>query len=148
MRKIKISRVFGQNEILSLIRMGGPFFRNQKCNNESTIYQLAQKLSEKGCVLKASYNADIAGFCGYYANDIDKLTAYLSTIVIFPFARGKGVGSSLISAMIEDCELKKMKHIDLEVANDNNQAISLYKKIGFLYKGKKTSTTSFYTLEL
>ena len=50
-------------------------------------------------------------------------------------ARGQGVGSALISALINFAEQSDIKKIFLEVRASNVPAINLYKKFGFLAVG-------------
>jgi len=65
---------------------------------------------------------------------------HLGEIVLFavsPEVQGKGVGSGLLSALIDLAEnwlnLMRLEHI---VAVDNSPAIALYRKFGFIIEGK------------
>ena len=51
-------------------------------------------------------------------------------------ARGKGVGSALVGAAVETCEKwLNVSRIEVEVYTDNNAAMALYKKHGFVVEG-------------
>ena len=56
--------------------------------------------------------------------------AELSITVLKEFW-GKGIGSTLMSMLIDFAREKKIKSIYLEVRGDNLRAISLYRKFGF-----------------
>lgn len=49
---------------------------------------------------------------------------------------GKGVGSGLMTLLLDFCKKCKAESIELEVRSDNERAIALYKKFGF----EKTGT--------
>ncbi|MCC5881852.1 MAG: GNAT family N-acetyltransferase [Halomonas sp.] len=51
-------------------------------------------------------------------------------------ARGAGVGTALVAAAIETCEKwMNVSRIEVEVYTDNQAAISLYQKHGFMVEG-------------
>jgi RimJ/RimL family protein N-acetyltransferase len=64
---------------------------------------------------------------------------YIKNITLFLVAEvdGKIIGSLLKKKVIEWADLNKVEKIDLEVFEDNEPAISLYKKFGFLEEGRK-----------
>jgi len=51
--------------------------------------------------------------------------------------RGQGFGTKLFEQAIEWCKNSDIHRIGLYVRSDNNNAISLYKKMGFLIEGTK-----------
>lgn len=50
--------------------------------------------------------------------------------------RNKGIGSQLLTALIEEAKFKQKKNITLEVKIDN-PAISLYESFGFIKRAKR-----------
>jgi ribosomal protein S18 acetylase RimI-like enzyme len=62
---------------------------------------------------------------------------HLSRIIVNPELRGKGIGEILCSELIDEAKQLKCKTISLNVNNDNEVAIRLYKKLGFIVPTKK-----------
>jgi ribosomal-protein-alanine N-acetyltransferase len=52
-------------------------------------------------------------------------------IGVEPKCQGQGIGQSLLLHLIEQCQLKKISHLWLEVRESNKSAIQLYDKHGF-----------------
>lgn len=63
-------------------------------------------------------------------------TAGLFAMWVAPEARGQGVGSALVEAVIAWARHENYKRILLDVADANNAAIRLYESHGFLRNGK------------
>ncbi len=72
----------------------------------------------------------------------DRVVAYISFRILFDEAelfqicvtesfKRHGIGSKLLGKMIEYCEENDVNRIFLEVREDNESAIALYKKFGF-----------------
>jgi RimJ/RimL family protein N-acetyltransferase len=51
--------------------------------------------------------------------------------------RGKGVGSALVSAAIEDARRRGLHKLSLSVFAHNEAAIALYRKFGFVEEGRR-----------
>ena len=109
----------------------GEAFHNQTLNTQDAIDQLSRKFASSGRFLVAERGKDLLGFCAYYANDEVSKVAFLSMIIVRSHAQGTGTGSRLLASAIEDCRSRGMKHLRLEVANDNISAIAFYEKRGF-----------------
>lgn len=60
------------------------------------------------------------------ANEVELLT-----ISIKPTAQGKGQGTQLLRAFLQQAKTKGAEITFLEVADNNHRAIGLYKKLGF-----------------
>ena len=74
------------------------------------------------------YKAEIVGFAGI---SIVLDTAELNNIVIKKAERGNGYSSLLLKELINIATQNKCKFLNLEVASNNNVALSLYKKFCF-----------------
>lgn len=59
----------------------------------------------------------------------------ITNIAIVPTERGKGYGSQLTYAIIEECFARHMTEIFLEVRVSNLAALGMYRKLGFTVKG-------------
>jgi len=58
----------------------------------------------------------------------------IDNIYVDTLNRRKGLGYKMINYLIEKGKKDNIKNITLEVNKNNNQAISLYKKVGFTQK--------------
>ena len=67
-----------------------------------------------------------AGLCAY-SDDV----SYIQTIGVTRDHQGRGVGTLLLVALLDEADARGSAHVDLEVRADNTSAISLYEKHGF-----------------
>lgn len=72
----------------------------------------------------------IVGFINYY-EIYDRIE--IANFNVLPFFQNKGVGTKLMLYLIDKYS-NKCQNITLEVRSDNEKAISLYKKVGFIEK--------------
>ena len=56
---------------------------------------------------------------------------YINNIAVFPQFRGMGIGTTLVKVLIEQAIQRDGVFISLEVRVSNQQAISIYQKLGF-----------------
>jgi ribosomal-protein-alanine N-acetyltransferase len=66
-----------------------------------------------------------AGLCVYAAE------AYVQTIAVDPTRQAHGVGTSLLTTLLDEADRRRCAHVDLEVRADNDVAIRLYEKHAF-----------------
>ena len=62
---------------------------------------------------------------------------HITNIAVCPEAQGKQLGKMLLHAMIQWGWANGMSHMTLEVRENNDRAINLYKKAGFTVAGKR-----------
>ena len=67
-----------------------------------------------------------AGLCAYPPHE-----SYVQTIAVAPDAQGQGLGTRLLTGLIDESQRRGCKHLDLEVRADNAVAIALYERHGF-----------------
>lgn len=93
-------------------------------------YSILEKeyYGENTTYIVAKQNNELIGFAGIL-NIIDE--ANIMNIVTRKNMRNLGVGTLLLSELINISKLQKMKSITLEVNEHNLPAISLYKKFNF-----------------
>lgn len=90
-------------------------------------------------LLSAQKNGNFYGFkcvedgevLGYlhYSTSLDGLD--VNSVFVFPMHRKKGVGKTLLLAVLEKAKEIKAEKIFLEVREGNAPAIALYQKLGF-----------------
>jgi len=73
---------------------------------------------------------------------IEKDQLYISNVCVDKEHRGKGVGRFLLNNIITHAKTRKCTSIILDVSNDNQVAIALYKKMGFTIC--KTRSSGFW----
>lgn len=96
------------------------------------ISEYAEKLLKGAKVLVAVVGTVDVGAIGFYANNVETRTAFISTIGVLPVERGKNVGTLLIDAAERYCREKRMVNLQLEVSTKNIAALSLYRRLGFV----------------
>ncbi|MDO4229902.1 MAG: GNAT family N-acetyltransferase [Capnocytophaga sp.] len=69
---------------------------------------------------------------------------YIDTLSVLPKAQGKGVGSQLISFLIEYVTTKKLPPLGLLVDEKNPDAERLYTRLGFAYKNSQILAGGVY----
>ncbi|MGD9568046.1 MAG: ribosomal protein S18-alanine N-acetyltransferase [Sedimentibacter sp.] len=94
----------------------------QELKNEMAYYQCAEE------------NGIIMGYMGMW-KIIDE--CHITNVAVLPEYRNSGIGSMLISKMVEICKCSEIKSMTLEVRQSNLPAISLYEKFGFMPVGKR-----------
>jgi ribosomal-protein-alanine N-acetyltransferase len=67
-----------------------------------------------------------AGLCVYAPHE-----AYIQTIAVAPRSRRRGIGEALLVELLHEAEGRGCNHVDLEVREDNDAALTLYAKHGF-----------------
>ena len=113
-------------------------------SKRSYYQELLKKITDHAMVLKAeNLHKDCLGYIAFYANDIQKETAYITLLAVNKSYQGKGIGKKLL-AMCEDI-VKDMNfhNLRLEVHKDNKHAIKFYGNCGF-YNTCAQGNTSFY----
>ena len=71
-----------------------------------------------------------AGLCAYPPHE-----SYVQTIAVAPDRQGSGLGTRLLTALLEESVRRGCERLDLEVRADNEVAIRLYERHGFTRVG-------------
>lgn len=66
------------------------------------------------------------GLCSYAPHE-----AYIQTIGVTSAAQGRGIGTALLVALLDEARRRGVAHVDLEVKADNVAAQRLYERHGF-----------------
>ena len=78
---------------------------------------------------------------GHISYRIEKNKVHLFHLIIDKKFRGLGLAKLLITRVERDCFLKQKCNITLKILKNNNEAISLCKKLGYLaFKNKNSKT--------
>lgn len=76
----------------------------------------------------------LASFTILRRSDID---AEILTVATDPAARGQGLAGQVLKAAEAQYRVAGLRHIFLEVAEDNTSAQTLYKRLGFVPMGRR-----------
>lgn len=106
---------------------------------EGSIEAFAEKIYKNGICMVCSTDCTL-GLIAFYANNKDSGTAYITSLLVNENQRGKGIASALVKKAEELSVSKGFTRMKLEVRKDNLPAISLYKKLGYVFDGEKTES--------
>lgn len=135
-RRANLDDVKNCNNFLTLlIRDEKNYDKNINENCKVNIFYENFISNENNCILIAQVEDDIVGYLyGFIKNNGDTyidLVAQLDAMFIDESFRKYGIGTSLINEFKKWSIEHKVKQIELQVCNENDKAISLYKKNGF-----------------
>ena len=80
----------------------------------------------------AKYNNEVVGYGGMWHVITE---GHITNIAVKKEYRQKGIGSKIINSLINIAKEKEMIGITLEVRVSNKNALSIYKKNGFMIEG-------------
>lgn len=79
----------------------------------------------------------VVGMIGAYTPDASSHVRHLVSTWVAPEARGKGLGSELVAAVVEWARAAGASEVTLWVVEGNRPAIALYEGAGFVPTGEK-----------
>lgn len=82
----------------------------------------------------AEQESAVLGYAGMYCivPECD-----VTNVAVFPYARGKGVGTALVRALLDHAWSKGADVVTLEVRASNIAAQALYERLGFVSVGRR-----------
>jgi len=84
----------------------------------------------------ATIAEDASGVIGYQLSTRNMLGAHLARLGVRPEAQGRGVGSALVSNLIQSLGTGELGRLSVNTQSDNVTSLSLYKKLGFVRTGE------------
>ena len=122
----------------------------EKLDINSTYFEILENMfTDTFTHEKVKFDIMNNSFTQYYVyKDNDEVVAFINYQIMYERAeliqinvledkQNQGIASKLIEYMINDCVNNGVNSITLEVRIDNNNAIHLYKKFGFIEIGKR-----------
>ena len=104
----------------------GPFWHN-------TLDSLSRARSQSA---HATVAEDDSGVVAYQLSTGNPLGAHLARLGVSPEAQGKGVGTALVSDLIQRLGGFQLIRLSVNTQDDNAASLSLYKKMGFVPTGE------------
>ena len=122
----------------------------EKLDINSTYFEILENMfTDTFTQEKVKFDIINNSFTQYYVyKDNDEVVAFINYQIMYERAeliqinvledkQNQGIASKLIEYMINDCVNNGVNSITLEVRIDNNNAIHLYEKFGFIEIGKR-----------
>lgn len=135
-----IKQIKAKSELIDIFNAFESYFEIFKKGRESREL-FAEKIYESGVTI-ALYKEELIGFSCFYCNDYQSRTAYISLIAVKQEYEHNGYGTRLLEEVKKIARDKGMNRLRLEVRKNNDRAISLYRKEGFI--SEKQLEDSFY----
>ncbi|MCC7118620.1 MAG: GNAT family N-acetyltransferase [Anaerolineales bacterium] len=104
----------------------GPFWHNS-LDALQRAYQLASY---------ASVAEDETGLIGYQLSTGNPFATHLARLAVGRNAQGRGIGSALVSELIQKLNPNSMPRLSVNTQADNAASLAVYKKIGFIRTGE------------
>jgi ribosomal protein S18 acetylase RimI-like enzyme len=100
----------------------------------NTMDTLSRALSQ---AVSATVAEDESGVIGYQLSTGNPFATHLARLGVRSEAQGRGVGSALVSGMIQSLDPNQLSRLSVNTQSDNATSISLYKKMGFIRTGEQ-----------
>jgi ribosomal protein S18 acetylase RimI-like enzyme len=86
--------------------------------------------------VNATVAEDDSGVIGYQLSTGNPLGAHLARLGVRPEAQGRGVGTALVSDLIQSLGASRINRLSVNTQSDNLTSLALYKKLGFVRTGE------------
>lgn len=93
--------------------------------------EYSKKIASRAILFTRFEDKELIALCAIYANDEERLQAYLTMLAVDPAFRGIGLAKKIIAEMEVYVLKNGFKSIRLEVYKTNHGALSMYKSIGY-----------------
>lgn len=94
------------------------------------------KSNPRAFYLVAEWNGELIGYAGLWAILEE---GHITNVAVHPAHQNKGLGTLLLSTLIETAESQGLTAFTLEVRPSNESALALYAKFGFRIEGRRTN---------
>ncbi|MGL1885283.1 MAG: GNAT family N-acetyltransferase [Reichenbachiella sp.] len=127
-------RLAEESDFMEIIAMFKEFalFEKEPEKMTNTVEQMLEEKDFFNCYLAIDGQGKMVGYATYflsYHTWVGKC-AYMDDLYVKEAHRGEGLGTRLISTIIEKVKSKKCKKLRWQVSNWNEKAQSFYKSIG------------------
>lgn len=95
------------------------------------IVEYAKKIANSAFRWEAWSGDVLVGLVAVYGNDLERRTAYVTSVSVLERWTGKGIATTLMRSAVAYSKLQGHRRISLEVAHAHRSAIQLYEKCGF-----------------
>lgn len=106
-----------------------------------------KKIITYGEAYCVKHEEDTASYLCFYANDTESRMGFITAIKTSPRFRGQGYAKALAAYCFSVMKSKGMTKCRLEVRKDNEVAIRLYERLGFLPIGDCMNRKDYIVME-
>lgn len=100
----------------------------------------ASKIAGRAQRFEVWVNCELVGLVAAYCNDLERRTAFITSVSVLPKWQGQGIASRLMEICVGHVRSLGFKRIELEVEGSNAAAVTLYMKHGFTKNGSNSSS--------
>jgi ribosomal protein S18 acetylase RimI-like enzyme len=100
----------------------------------NTLDTLNRALSQ---AISATVAEDDSGVIGYQLTTGNPFAAHLARLGVKIEMQGQGIGSALVSDLIQSLDQNQLSRLTVNTQSDNLTSLSLYKKFGFMRTGEQ-----------
>lgn len=93
--------------------------------------------------ISATVVEDSEGLIGYQISTQNPLGAHLARLAVRPEAHRQGIGTMIVSDLIQRLNFKNVARLTVNTQSDNIASLALYKKMGFVVTGEKFPVYSY-----
>jgi ribosomal protein S18 acetylase RimI-like enzyme len=86
--------------------------------------------------LSATVAEDDSGVIAYQLSTGNTSGAHLARLGVRPEAQGRGIGTALVSNLIQQLGTNQLNRLSVNTQSDNAASLKLYKKLGFVLTGE------------
>jgi ribosomal protein S18 acetylase RimI-like enzyme len=101
-------------------------------SERESLQNLASKIEMYGTISYIKVNGTIVALCAGYTNDQKNHMGYISVVATLPEYEQNGYGNKVVRNYVERARKIGMKAVHLYAARENDIALHLYKKMGFI----------------
>ncbi len=91
----------------------------------------SKKIVQRATIFTLYENQVLIAFVAAYCNDPKMKESFITMLVVSKSNRGKGIGDTLVTALISHLQRLGFEKLKLEVYQNNSKAINFYLKLGF-----------------
>lgn len=97
-----------------------------------TLADYAQKLIDHALRVEAWCGKDLVGLLALYERTDGEKSAYITNISVMPTWHGQKIASTIIAKYLCTTSDRGIKYMKLHVQRDNQSALRLYQRLGFV----------------
>jgi ribosomal-protein-alanine N-acetyltransferase len=120
-------------DVAPVMRLEHELFGDEAWTDTMLWSELAERATRR--YLVAADGEEVVGYAGLCAYGADE--CYVQTIAVAAPAHRRGVGTALLTALLDEAARRGCRRVDLEVRADNAAAIALYERFGFTAVGRR-----------
>jgi ribosomal protein S18 acetylase RimI-like enzyme len=95
------------------------------------VEEYSKKLLNKSVTFEAWRGGTLVGLLAAYFDDPENRPGFITNVSVTSEESGRGVASELMNMCIQFAKIRKVREIEIEVSQNSQAAVHLYRKFGF-----------------